>query len=800
MLKNYLKIAVRNLLKYKTYSFINIIGLAIGLAACMLIALYVSYELSYDTYNQKADQIYRVCTNVFFEGGKFNTALSPPPLGAALVHDFPEVIQYTRLLPNPNMLIRYKNNVFNETRFFWADSTIFDVFTIPFIEGDPKTALSQPHTVVLTETLAKKYFGNEDPMDKIMNFEDGTPYTVKGVVKNCPANSHFHYDMFASMASIEAGRTNFWISNSFYTYIVLRKSASEAGLQTKLPELVKKYVGPQLYQVSGIQFEDWEKKGNSYEFFLQPLTSIHLHSNLSNEIEPNGDIEYVYVFSIIAVFILLIACINFMNLATARSVTRSKEVGVRKVLGSNKAQLVKQFLLESILLTFLAIVVAIALVEVFVPSFGSFAGKQLHTSYLNNLLTIPALVVTVLIVGLAAGGYPAFFLTSFQPVKVLKGNAREVRGNWMRSGLVVFQFTISIILFIGTFIIYGQLKYIQDKRLGFDKEHVLVIQRAWALEDHAQTFKDELLKNSQVVSASNTNNLPGQLFSQTIFKLENAPASQQYVMGMMSTDYDFAKTLRLELESGRYFSRENPTDSLAVVINERAVKTLNLKDPLGKRIILSGQNKSYNIIGVLKDFNFESLHQKIKPLVVFLYRGQTAYLPVRIRPSDISGTISFIKNEWKKFVPNKPFEYYFLDEEVGRLYRSDQKTGEIFTAFSFLAIFIACLGLFGLAAFTAERRTKEIGIRKALGASIPAVIFLLSKEFTKWVLIANVIAWPVAYYVINNWLKDFAYKINITPWVFLFSGIIALVIALLTVSFHAIRAATANPVKSLRYE
>ena len=800
MFRNYLKIAFRNLLKYRAYSFINILGLAVGITACMMILLYVNDELSYDTYNVKAERIYRFYGRAHMQGREFKMAVTPAPAGATLVHDYPEVVQYTRLLPASNMLIRYKDNVFNETRFFWADSTVFDVFTIPFTEGNPKTALNQPHTVVLTESLAKKYFGNEDPLNKIMNFEDGTAYTVSGVVKDCPSNSHFHYDIFASMASIEAGKSNFWINNNFYTYIVLKKGASASKLQAKFPALVKKYAGPQIYQGLGITFEDWEKKGNAYQFFLQPLTSIHLHSHLNNELEANSDIKYVYIFSIIAVFILLIACINFMNLSTARSITRSKEVGVRKVLGSNKSQLVKQFLIESFLLTFISILIAVLLVEIFLPLFNNLADKNLHTNYFHSLVAIPALIAAIIIVGLISGSYPAFFLSSFQPSKVLKGKATGSKGSWLRSGLVIFQFSISIILFIGTMIIYNQMKYIQDANLGFNKEHVLVVQRAWALENHAETFKDELIKNPHIINATNTNDLPGRVFSETVFKLENAPVSQQFLMGLITTDGNFAKTMGIDLTEGRYFSKNNPSDSVAVVLNESAVKTFNIKDPIGKRIIFAGQNLTCNIIGVVKDFHLRSLHQKIEPLVIYYRSGQTNYLPIRISSNDISGTISAIKNEWKKFVPNKPFEYFFLDEDLNRLYHSDQKTGEILTSFSLLAISIACLGLFGLAAFTTERRTKEIGIRKALGASVLNVIFILSKEFTKWVLIANIIAWPVAYFFMNKWLQDFAYRINVSIWIFILSGIIALFIALLTVISHAIKAARANPVKSLRYE
>jgi len=803
MFKNYFKIAFRNLIRFKAYSLINVWGLAIGIAACILILLFVRDELSYDKHNVNADRIYRVHTVGKLLGNELNMAVSPAPLGETLVSDFPEVIQSARLNYNANMLIRYKDNVFNETRFFWADSTIFDVFTMPFIQGNPETALSEPHTIVLTETLAKKYFGNEDPMDKIMNMEDGTPYTVRGVIKDCLPNSHFRYDMFASLSSWGgAERNTFWVSNSFYTYILLKEGASASELQNKLPEFAAKYAGPQLQELLGITFDEAKKRGYNYEFIMQPLLGIHLNSHLDYEIEPNSDIRYVYIFSIIAAFILLIACINFMNLTTARSSIRSKEVGIRKVLGSSKAKLIKQFLTESILLTFFAVLITIVLVEIFLPSFSRLAGKNLYTDYFNNPIAVPALIVTILIVGFLAGSYPAFFLSKFQPVKVLKGKLSDSKNSWLRSGLVVFQFAITIVLFICTFIVYNQMQFVQDKRLGFNKEHVLVIQRAWALEDHSQAFKDELIKSTKIVSASNTDNLPGKQFGQTVFKPEDAPLSQQYPLAVMSTDYDFAKTLGLEISDGRYFSREITTDTMGIILNESAVKFMELKDPVGKRLELPnpGSTRLFTIVGVLKDFHYESLHQRIRPLAIFLNSGQTAFLPIRMRAKNISETVSYIEEQWKKFVPGKPFEYFFLDEDFNRLYQSEQKTGQIFTTFSVLAIFIACLGLLGLTIFTVERRIKEIGIRKVLGASVSTIVFLVSKEFLKWVLIANLIAWPVAYYFMSNWLENFAYKTEINVWLFILSAFIALLIALLTVSSQTIKAATMNPVKSLRYE
>src|SRR5690554_37180 len=804
MFKSSFKIALRNLMRFKAYSLINISGLAIGIASCIIILLFVTDELGYDSFYKNAGNIYRVHTRGKLLGNELNMAVSPAPLGETMVADFPEVIKAARLRPTPNMLIRYKDNVFNETRFFWADSTIFEVFSIPFLKGNPETALDEPHTIVLTETLAKKYFGDEDPIDKIMTMEDGTPYTVRGVIKDSPPNTHFHYDMFASLSSWGGyERNKFWIANNFYTYILLYEGASGSEFQKKLPEFALKYAGPQLREMLGISFEEAKGKGYVYEFIMQPLKDIHLYSHLDYEIEPNSDIKYVYIFSIIAVFILIIACINFMNLTTARSSTRSKEVGIRKVLGSSRVKLIKQFLTESTLLTFFAVLIAIVLVEVSLPSFSTLAGKDLQTNYLDNWMIVPALILTVIVIGFAAGIYPAFFLSSFQPVKVLKGKPNEGRNNWLRSGLVVFQFAITIILFVCTLVVANQMMFIQEKKLGFNKEQVLVIQRAWALEEQAKTFKEVLMQNPNIIHASNTDNLPGKMFGQTVFKPEDAPLSQQYPLAIMSTDCEFTKTLGLEILEGRYFLNENISDSSAVVLNESAVSFLGIENPVGKRISMqldAERTTFYTIVGVLKDFHYESLHQQIRPLAVFLNNGQTAYLPVRLHPQNLSSTISFIEEQWKKFVPDKPFEYFFLDDDFNKLYQSERKTGQIFTSFSILAIFIACLGLFGLTAFTVERRIKEIGIRKVLGASISTIVFLISKEFLKWVLLANLIAWPVAYYFMNEWLQNFAYREDISFWVFIISGILALLIALLTVSSQTFKAATANPVKSLRYE
>ena len=807
MLKNYLSIAIRNLRKYKAFSFINIIGLAVGIACCIAILLYVKNELSYDKFNKNAYQIYRVCVSLRLDNNESNLAYSPSPMGEWLLHDFPEVTAFTRIRNFGFPVMRYKEKAFSEERFYWVDSTFFNVFTVHFLEGNPKTALTQPNTVVITESIAKKYFGNENPMGKILNADRRRDYIVTGVVKDFPKNSHFHFDFIGSLTSYADSRSTAWLSNNYYTYFVLRKGTDPKQFQQKLNTQVLKYIGPLIQSATGVTLEQLKKKGDNYSYFLQPLTSIHLYSHLDYEIEPNGDISYIYNFSAIAMAILLIACINFVNLSTARSERRSKEVGIRKTLGSNKIQLVSQFIAEAILMSTLAVFLAIVLVEIFLPLFNDISGKEISLGLFENLTTIPLLIFFAVLVGILAGSYPAFYLSSFQPVKVLKRESKT-RGkrSFLRSGLVIFQFSVSIILFIGTFIIYNQLKYIQTKNLGFDKEQVIIINKTDDIGSKIESFKKELISNPKVISVSNSTGIPGDQNGDSVFRINGSPNEHMQDLQILQCDYGFVSTYKIQMKEGRFFSKEHPSDTTAVVVNQAVERVFGVKNLTGQYLQQPGNTPStstiYKVIGVVKDFNYQSLHQTIRPLVMQLFnsRGFGKFVAVRIAPGDYQSTISFLGKTWKKYAGNEAFEYNFLDQNLAHLYVAEQRTSKIATTFSILAILIACLGLLGLAAFVTEQRTKEIGVRKVLGASVPEIILLLSKEFVKWVLIANIIAWPAAYYIMNNWLNNFAYRINIGIWTFIFSGIIALIIALVTVSSHAIRAATANPIKSLRYE
>ena len=809
MLKNYFKIAFRNLLRNKSFSFINIIGLAVGIACCIAIMLFVQDELSYDKFDEFADQIYRPRLLGRVNGHDMNMGQSPVAMGPTIYHDLPDVVAYTRLIKSGSTMVRYKDKTFSEERFFGADSTVFDIFTFPFVAGNPKTALIQPNTIVITASIAHKYFGNEDPIGKVIIVGKQDNFVVTGVIKDIPQNSHLHPDFMVSLTTLPDSRNPTWISNNYYTYLLLRKGVNPVEFQRKLDEEYTKYASPQLKAVAGISLEQFRTAGNKFGLVLQPLTSIHLNSNLDYEIEPNGNITYVYIFSAIAIAILLIACINFVNLATARFEKRAKEVGVRKTLGSTRSYLVGQFMSESIMMSIIAVVLAVGIVELLLPFFNQIANKEMSLHPFSNLLSIPVLVCFAVVVGIIAGSYPAFYLSSFHPIDVLRSEfGQGGRKSLLRSGFVIFQFAISIALFVGTFIIFAQLRYVQTRNLGFDKEETIVVNRTNDISDQLQLFEDELRANRDIVSLTNSNAVPGNQGGDNACRLEGAPGSQYEDIQQMFCDDDFTKTYKLGMTDGRFLSRQHPSDSAAVVVNEGVEKSFNAKELVGKYLVYPGAgpagiDQKYEIVGVVKDFNYRSLHEPIRPLAIRLFpnRGFIGrFVTVRLAPGDHLSTISFIEKVWKKYAGDEEFSCNFLDDNLQKLYAADQRTNEIAGAFSVLAIFIACLGLFGLAAFVTERRTKEIGIRKVLGASVAEIVALLSKEFVKWVLVANLVAWPLAYFVMNNWLKNFAYRIDMSFWVFFASGVLALLIALLTVSSHAIKAATANPVESLRYE
>ncbi|GGF06151.1 ABC transporter permease [Hymenobacter cavernae] len=804
MLQNYLKIALRNLWRNKAFSAINILGLAIGMATCLMIMLFVQNELSYDRYNEKADHIVRVVFRGSIQGQKIKEANVMPPVAQTLQTEYPEVQAATRIQESGTPRISYGDKSFKEGKVAMVDSNFFQVFTIPLLQGDPKTALVQPYTVVLSKAMAQKYFGAANPVGKVLTFKEWNhSCKVTGVFDKVPANSHFHFDVFASLSSMPDAKSSSWMTSNYFTYLVLPAGYDYKVLEAKLPQVVEKYLGPQLHQALGMSFTQFRQKGNDLGLYLQPLTDIHLRSDFTGNLEAGGDVRYVYILGSIAVFMLLIACINFMNLSTAGASKRAREVGVRKVLGSLQGQLVGQFLLESILLTLVALLLAVVLVTMALPVFNDLAQKQLTFDLLATWWLLPSLALFGVLVGLLAGSYPAFFLSSFQPVAVLKGKFTSGKGSLgLRSGLVVFQFCISIILMVCTLVVYQQLEYIQNKKLGYDKDHVLVLPEAWLLGKHAETFRQQLLQDPRVVSVSTSGYLPaGPSYSNNFLLSTDDNPTQLLKVLRYEVDPQYIPTLGIQVAVGRNFSRRYSTDSTAVILNETAAKTFGWnKNDLGHTLSSSdnqGRKVTYHVIGVVKDFHFKSLHEPISPLIMTLSTTAGAVI-VKAKGADLANLVTSLKEQWNKFSAEDSFSYSFLDERFMQTYEAERRLGRILYLFAGLTVLVACLGLFGLATFTAEQRTKEIGIRKVLGASIPNIVSLLSKDFLKLVIIANVVAWPLAWWAMHRWLQDFAYRVSLSWWVFALVGVVAVLIALITVSAQAVRAAASNPIKNLR--
>jgi len=805
MLQNYFKIAWRNLLRNRAFSAINIVGLAIGLASCMLISLYVLDELSFDRYNEKADQIVRVVFKGNMQGGKINESHVMPPVGPTLKTDYPEVLEATRLRQAGRPKVLIGKEQYSEDGMAFVDANFFKVFTLPFVKGDDKTALLEPNTIVITEQAASKYFGTKDAVGKILHFKGSDlPYRVTGVIREVPVNSHFRYELFCSMASLDDAKSPSWMQSEFFTYLLLKKGYDYKKLEAKLPQTVEKYLGPQLKKAMGVTMAEFRKSGNDLGLFLQPLTDIHLRSDFGYDLGTAGDIKYVYIFSAVALIMLVIACINFMNLSTAGASKRAREVGVRKVMGSEKKELVWQFLLESILLTSIALVLATIFGFLALPLFNSLSGKDLSLQLNSVPKLIPSLLLFGLLVGILAGTYPAFFLSSFKPISILKGKFTADKGSiGLRSGLVVVQFCISITLMIGTTVVYQQLKYIQNKKLGYNKDQVLILD-TWALHANQRAFQNELLEDPRVVSISQSGYIPaGSSYNNNYLIYPDEKSTTLIKSLRYEVDDNYIPTLGMEMAYGRNFSKEFGNDSSGVILNETAASMLGWKkDALNhtiSRFSSEGIKSTFRVIGVVKDFHFRSLHERIEPLVMTLGGGATLAI-VRTNTKDVKGLLADMKSKWDGFKPENPFDYSFLDERFNSTYKAEQKTGEILGVFAALTIFVACLGLFGLATFTAQQRTKEIGVRKVLGASVASVSVLLSKDFLKLVGVAIAIAMPVAWYGMDKWLQSFEYRIGISWWMLALSGILSVAVAILTVSFQSVKAALMDPVKSLRSE
>jgi putative ABC transport system permease protein len=799
MLKNYIRIAVRNLLRHKVYSAINIFGLAIGIAACLLIFLYVQDELTYEKHFQKSERIFRVANDINLQGQTDKFALTPLGLAPALKKDYPELEEAIRLMPIGKQTVWYEEKAFNEENLFFADSNFFKVFTYDFVKGNPETALREPKTIVITEAMAEKYFGNaENAMDKVLQFSRN-PHKVTGVIKD-PKHSHIQVTALLSLSSLDKQAQQVylqdWFRVSTLTYVLLRDPGQREAFAGKLDGFYQKYLAPWIKE---------NKLSASVKYHLIPLEEIHFNTDFTYDISPSGNKAYVYVFGFVAVFILLIACINYMNLATARSAKRAKEVGLRKVVGANRLQLIRQFIGESVFITFLAILVALALVELLLPYFNSLTEKEFSLTYFSNPAILLALLVIVLFVGLAGGSYPAFFLSGFKPVDVLKTD-KSPRGSnaLLRRALVVTQFTISLIMIIGTIVVFSQMQFLKNTPLGFNKEQVVVIDVPGGdttLVNKLTTIKQEFLQNPAIKMVSNSANIPGAQMGRLLFLAENQDNKmEEKTMSSMFIDYEFLDLMQIKLASGRNFQKDlRSDDTAAFIINETAAKFMGWKEPLGKRIEM-GLGYNGRVVGVVKDFHFTTLHNKIEPLAMVLAPKTQGYLLLRVASEEMPATISFIEQKWKTFDPRHPMEYFFLDENFNKQYRAEEKMLTVFGYFAGLTILIACLGLFGLASFTAEQRTKEIGIRKVLGSSVSEIILLLSKDFAWLVLIAILLASPLAWYGMHHWLQDFAYRTEIKWWFFAVAGFSALAIAMLTVSFQAAKAANLNPIKALRSE
>ncbi|MBO0948231.1 ABC transporter permease [Fibrella forsythiae] len=809
MFQNHLKIAWRNLIRNKAFSAINIVGLAIGLSTCLLIGLFILDELSYDRYNEKADRMVRVVFRASINGQKIREAHVMPPVAQILKANYPEVEAATRLRAAWPSLISYGEKSFPNERFAYVDPNFFQVFTLPLIAGNAKTALAEPNTLIISQSAAEKYFGTENPIGKVLTVKSwNATFTVMGVMQDVPTNSHFHGDFFASLVGVPDANSTSMMTSEYHTYLVLPKGYDYTQLEAKLPKVVATYMGPQLQKAFSMSFSEFLQKGNQIGLFLNPLTSIHLHSDSTQDLEPGGNSQYVYIFGAIAVFMLLIACINFMNLSTAGASKRGKEVGVRKVLGSLRSSLTGQFLTESLLLTAIALVLAFGLVAAALPFFDGLTGKKLSLDLLKMPWLVPAILLLGTLVGLLAGSYPAFFLSSFKPIAVLKGGTSlswsGKSGIGVRSGLVVLQFFIATLLMVGTTVVYQQLNFIQNTKLGYDKDQVLVLRDAWRLGKNEAVFRQQVEQDSRVANVSVSGYLPaGPTNNNNFISYADNNSSQLITTLRYDIDSRYIPTMGMEMVAGRNFSPQFPTDSMGVILNETAARAYGWAgNALGHTITHAendGSRMTYRVIGVVKDFHFKSFHERISPLLMVLGKGEGSII-IKAKTKDVSGLLASLTNQWNAFKPEVPFSYTFLDESLMQTYLAEQKTGRVLGLFSGLTIFVACLGLFGLAMFTAEQRRKEIGVRKVLGATVASVVGLLSKDVLKPVLVAIAFASPIAWWAMNNWLADFAYKIDIQWWVFALAGTLAVAVALLTVSFQSVKAALMDPVKSLRSE
>ena len=815
MIRNYFITTIRNIRKQRAFTFINVVGLAIGLAACLLALLYIRDELNYDRYNLKADRIHRLGAHLFRQDQELNISGAGAPIGPYLEEHFPEVEDAVRFREEGSIRVKAGEQSFRETRVVYTEPSFFNVFTVPLLRGDAATGLASPRSLMLSRTTAAKYFGRDDPLGRVLLVDGEREWVVTGVFEDIPEASHFHFDILLSFVSLEIEGDpleNSWMSFNYPTYLLFREGASPRPLADQLDGLIMSHMAPEVQQSMGISVDEFLKRaGMRIENFLQPLVAIHLRAGQGiSEFEANSDVKYIRIFSAVSLFILLLAVANFVNLATARSSGRAREVGVRKVLGSARRDLIGQFLLESLVFCLLALFLAVLFVRLALPLFNQLAGKQMAISALAAPGVAGAVLGLVLAIALLAGAYPAFYISAFRPAPVLKGElAKGPRGGLLRRALVVFQFAVSVILIIGTVVVFRQLRYIQGRNLGFDREQVLVLDNAQLLGPRAIALKEEMLAYPGVVGASLSGFLPvPSNRARMVVAAEGDPeGSTAPPIGVWTVDHDYIGTLGMSLVAGRDFAKARGTDAEAVILNQAAVRHFRFEEPVGRKVLLSDfgpdggkiVQRAFTVIGVVRDFNYDSLRSAIEPVMLRL--GETASrLILRVKGEDIAGTIETLRRKWAAFAPGEPYEYGFLDERFDRMYESELRTGRIFGSFAGLAVFVGCLGLFGLAAYSAARRTREIGIHKVFGAGVPDVLGLLVREYVVLVAVANLIAWPIAYLMMSAWLRDFAYRTSIGWAGFLVTGAATLAAALLTVGVQSVKAASANPATTLRFE
>jgi putative ABC transport system permease protein len=806
-----IKIAWRNLVKHRTTSFINLFGLAIGFGCFLLISAYVVDELSYDRFHEKADRIYRVNADIKFGGSEMKIAVSSDPMGATLKKDYPEVEQYTRIYNSSgSRQIRKGSEYINETAVCYADSTLFDVFTLPVIDGNSSHALDEPNTVVISETAARKYFNSTNVAGQVVEVMEDVPhpYRITAVIKDMPSNSHMRFDFIFSMDNLTDYQFGNFLSHNFHTYILLKPGADPSAFKQHFQQVIEKYIFPQASQIMQLKsMKDFEAAGNRLQYSLIPLTDIHLKSNRFPELRAPGNVQYVYIFSIAALFILLLACVNFINLATANSGSRSREIGIRKVLGSERVALVRQFLSESVLIALLSVVMALFIIWGALGFFNDLSGKQFSMADFLMPGRLGLLLALAIIVGIVAGTYPALVISSFQPIAALKGKLKlSSSKSYLRNGLVVFQFFVATILIVSTIVVYKQITFIRNAQLGFSKEHVLLLDDTWVLRNNTDAFMNKLreMKGVEMVSKAGFLPVSNSARSDNTYSMEpTMNPTNAFNMQTWRVDYDYIPLLGMEMVQGRNFSRDYGADSAAFVVNEACAKLMGGGNVVGRKFYtLEAPNVPptvYTVVGVVKDFHYNSMHETIGPLCMQLGNANWT-IALKVSTTNLQPLINNIQSTFKSMAAGKPFSYRFLDDSFDEMYKAEQRVGNLALAFSIIAICIACLGLFGLATYMAQQRVKEIGVRKVLGATVPNIVGMLSSDFIKLVLLASVIAIPVAWYAMNKWLQDFAYRTTIAWWIFPLAMILGMLIALVSVSFKAIAAANTNPVKSLRTE